>query len=60
MPALAATTQVQIVRYANDNVTILSETNVTYQWMMSNLPVLGDATDTMVLANALSRMRVET
>ena len=41
-PAIAATTTVHIVRYANDGTTILNQTNVTYQWMMDNLPVLGD------------------
>ncbi|MDD1709869.1 MAG: argininosuccinate synthase, partial [Methanoregulaceae archaeon] len=38
----AATTEVHIVKYANDGTTILNETNVTYQWMRDNLPVLGD------------------
>ena len=41
-PAIAATTTVHIVRYANDGTTALNETNVTYQWMRDNLPVLGD------------------
>ncbi|MDD1714144.1 MAG: argininosuccinate synthase, partial [Methanoregulaceae archaeon] len=41
-PALAAPTQVRVVRYANDNVTILEETTVDYTWMEANLPVLGD------------------
>ncbi len=41
-PAIAATTTVHIVRYANDGTTVLNQTNVDYQWMMDNLPVLGD------------------
>jgi hypothetical protein len=40
----AATTQVHIARYAADNVTVINETTVTYQWMETNLPVLGDGT----------------
>ena len=42
VPALAATTQLHIVKYANDGTTILNETTKTYQWMEANLPVLGD------------------
>jgi hypothetical protein len=38
----AATTQVHIARYAADNVTVINETTVTYQWMETNLPVMGD------------------
>ena len=38
----AATTQVHIARYAADNVTVINETNVTFQWMEANLPVQGD------------------
>ncbi|HMZ30886.1 MAG TPA: PKD domain-containing protein [Methanoregulaceae archaeon] len=38
----AATTEVHIVKYAVDGTTVLNETTVTYQWMMNNLPVLGD------------------
>jgi len=41
-PALAATTQLHIVKYANDGTTILSEKTLTYQAMESSLPVLGD------------------
>ena len=41
-PAMAATTQVHVVKYANDGTTILNETTKTYQWMEANLPVLGD------------------
>jgi hypothetical protein len=40
----AATTEVHIVKYAADNTTVLGEKTVTYQWMESNLPVLGDGT----------------
>jgi parallel beta-helix repeat protein len=43
-PAMAATTQVQVIKYANDNTTILNQTTVNYTWMMANLPVLGDGT----------------
>jgi len=38
----AATTQVHIARYAADNVTVINETTVTYQWMETTLPVKGD------------------
>ncbi|KQC11023.1 MAG: hypothetical protein APR55_02415, partial [Methanolinea sp. SDB] len=38
----AATTEVDVVRYASDGVTILDETTVNYTWMEANLPVLGD------------------
>jgi len=38
----AATTEIHITRYANDGTTLLNETTVTYQWMMDNLPVMGD------------------
>ena len=41
-PALAATTQLHIVKYANDGTTILSEKTLTYQEMESSLPVQGD------------------
>jgi hypothetical protein len=37
-----ATTQVRIARYAADNVTVINETSVSYQWMETHLPVLGD------------------
>jgi hypothetical protein len=40
----AATTEVHIARYAADNVTVINETTVTYQWMELNLPVMGDGT----------------
>ena len=41
---MAATTQLHIVKYANDKITILNETTKTYQWLETNLPVLGDGT----------------
>jgi Protein of unknown function (DUF3344)/PEGA domain len=41
-PALAATTQLHIVKYANDRTTILSEKTLTYHEMESSLPVQGD------------------
>jgi len=40
----AVTTEVHIVKYADDGTTVLNETTVSYQWMMNNLPVLGDGT----------------
>jgi hypothetical protein len=43
-PVAAATTSIHIVKYANDRTTILNETTTTYQWLESNLPVLGDET----------------
>ena len=43
-PAIAATTQIHVVKYANDGTTILSETTKTFQWLEANLPVLGDGT----------------
>ena len=41
-PAMATTTQLHIVKYANDKTTILNETTRTYDWLEANLPVLGD------------------
>lgn len=41
-PALAASTEVHIIKYAGDGTTVLAETTVSYQWMMANLPVYGD------------------
>lgn len=38
----ASTTEVRLVRYAADGMTILNERVVDYTWMESNLPVLGD------------------
>ncbi len=38
------TTSIHIVKYANDGTTILNETTKTYQWLESNLPVIGDGT----------------
>jgi len=40
----AATTEIHITKYAADNVTVINETTVTYQWMEANLPVMGDGT----------------
>ncbi len=40
----AATTQVHIAKYAADTTTVINETTVTYQWMETNLPVMGDGT----------------
>ncbi|MDD1654369.1 MAG: PEGA domain-containing protein, partial [Methanomicrobiales archaeon] len=44
VPALAATSQLKVIRYAEDGSTILNQTAVTYQWMRDNLPVQGDGT----------------
>jgi hypothetical protein len=41
-PALAATTQLHIVKYASDRTTILAEKTLTYHEMASSLPVQGD------------------
>jgi len=44
-PVLAAedgTTELRIVKYANDRTTILNETTVDYRWLKANLPVQGD------------------
>jgi PKD repeat protein len=41
-PVSAATTQVQIVKYASDGTTILSDRTLTWQQMRDTLPVLGD------------------
>jgi len=44
-PVLAAepgTTDLRIVKYANDKTTILNETTVDYHWLEKNLPVQGD------------------
>jgi PKD repeat protein len=38
----AATSQLHIMRYANDGTTVLNETTVSWQWMQANLPVYGD------------------
>ena len=43
VPVMAMTTQVHIVKYANDGSTILAEKTLTYQEMESSLPVQGDA-----------------
>ncbi len=42
VPALAATTEVNITKYASDETTILNETTVNYIWMETNLVVQGD------------------
>ncbi len=43
-PAMAATTQVHVVKYASDGTTVLAEQTLTYQQMRDTLPVLGDGT----------------
>jgi PKD repeat protein len=40
----SATIAVKITKLANDGTTVLSQTVKTYQWLSSNLPVLGDGT----------------
>jgi|GEM_PF-1035951 len=40
--AAAKTTQVQVIRYANDGVTVANQTTVDVAWMESHLPVFGD------------------
>jgi len=40
------TTPIQIIKYAADRVTIISQTNVTYLWMEANLAVIGDGNTT--------------
>ncbi len=44
IPPTAATTELHIVKYANDHTTVIKETTVTWQWMRDNLPVFGDGT----------------
>ncbi|MDG6257085.1 MAG: argininosuccinate synthase [Methanomicrobiaceae archaeon] len=41
-PAMGATGEVRVVKYASDASTILAETTVDVAWMEANLPVLGD------------------
>ena len=38
--AAAPTTEVHVVKYASDGVTVLNETTVNYSWMRDNLPVM--------------------
>ncbi|MCK9593389.1 MAG: PKD domain-containing protein [Methanoregula sp.] len=41
-PAMAATTNLTITKYANDGTTILNQTTKDYTWLEANLPVQGD------------------
>ena len=41
-PVQAATTEVDVVKYASDDTTILNTTTVNYTWMEANLAVEGD------------------
>lgn len=41
-PVTAATTELHVVRYAADGVTVLGEKTVDYRWLEANLPVQGD------------------
>ncbi len=42
LAAEAGTTEVHVVKYANDGETILNETTVDYRWLEANLPIQGD------------------
>ncbi|OPX67280.1 MAG: PEGA domain protein [Methanoregulaceae archaeon PtaB.Bin056] len=42
LPASAATTEIRVVKYAVDEVSILAEKTVGYRWMEQNLRVYGD------------------
>ena len=42
LPAQGYTTEVHVVKYATDGISIITETTVNYSWMQSNLPVYGD------------------
>jgi hypothetical protein len=42
MHTSAMTTGLHVVKYASDRNTILAEKTISYQWMESNLPVMGD------------------
>ena len=42
VPVLAATTEVNVTKYASDEIVVLNETTVTYRWMETNLAVQGD------------------
>lgn len=41
LPAQASTTEVHVVKFAYDGVSIINETMVNYSWMRDNLPVMG-------------------
>ncbi len=41
-PVAASTTELHVIRYAADGVTVLNETKVDYRWLEGNLPVRGD------------------
>ena len=43
-PVTAATTSLTITKLASDGTTVLDTRTVDYNWMMTNLPVLGDGT----------------
>ena len=42
LPAHAYTTEVRVVKFASDGVSIINETTVNYSWMEANLPVQGN------------------
>ncbi len=42
VPAAASTTELHVVRYAADGITVLEEKTVDYRWLEQNLPVQGD------------------
>jgi len=43
-PAAAATTEVTITKLADDGTSVIDQRTVTWEWMMNNLPVLGNGT----------------
>lgn len=42
LSAQAQTTEMRVVKFASDGVSIISETTVNYSWLEANLPVYGD------------------
>ncbi len=40
--AVGATTEIRVVKYASDGVTVMQEQTVSYEWLEGNLPVYGD------------------
>ncbi len=56
-PAAAAhTTQVQVIRYASDGVTVANQTTVDVAWMESNLPVFGDGATPYLFQGPLTQI----
>ena len=44
VPVTANTTHVTVTKLADDNLTVIDQQTVSYQWMRDHLPVLGDGT----------------